>query len=85
MRFQPTYLAFAAATLAACAPVPSRTRVAPVHESRIVSSAEGRDVGYAVLADRAGNADVVFFGENHGDPATHRAELALLAEIGSRH
>lgn len=85
MRFPPTYLAFAAATLAACTPVSSTIGVAPAHESRIVSSAEGRDVGYAFLADRARDADVIFFGENHGDPATHRAELALLAAIGSRH
>ena len=28
-------------------------------------------------------ADVVFFGEQHDDPATHRAELAVLAALGN--
>lgn len=74
----------AAAVLAACAPARLATGPAPATESRVVHAASGRDVGLAALADAAARADVVFFGEQHGDPATHRAELALLAAVGAR-
>jgi uncharacterized iron-regulated protein len=36
------------------------------------------------MADAAAKADVVFFGEQHDDEETHRAELALLSAIGTR-
>jgi uncharacterized iron-regulated protein len=36
------------------------------------------------MADAAAKSDVVFFGEQHDDDETHRAELALLSAIGER-
>jgi uncharacterized iron-regulated protein len=42
-----------------------------------------RFITMADLVGRLSTADVVFFGEQHDDPATHRAELAYLAEIGA--
>lgn len=57
---------------------------APVSESRFFDVGTRRYVGFATLADAAAAADIVFFGEQHDDPATHRAELALLAAVGAR-
>ncbi|MBC7840905.1 MAG: ChaN family lipoprotein [Gemmatimonadaceae bacterium] len=51
---------------------------------RVVSAASGRTVSFAQMADDAAKADVVFFGEQHDDAETHRAELALLSAIGDR-
>lgn len=77
-------LSLATLFLTGCASGSLAPRVAPAAESRIVESRTGRDVSFAGLAEAARRADVLFFGENHGDPATHRAELAMLAEIGAR-
>ena len=38
----------------------------------------------AAMADALARHDVVFVGEQHDDPATHRLEEALLAEVGRR-
>ena len=57
---------------------------APATESRYVESASGRDISFKEFADAAARADVVFFGEMHDNPATHRAELALLSALASR-
>jgi uncharacterized iron-regulated protein len=51
---------------------------------RVVAASTGRDISSAEMADAAARADVVFFGEQHDDDETHRAELALLAAIGER-
>lgn len=51
---------------------------------RIYETKTGDFVPFARLAQAAGNVDVVFFGEQHDDPATHAAELAVLAAIGER-
>lgn len=56
----------------------------PAMESRYVSPATGRDLSFREFADAAARADVVFFGEMHDNPATHRAELALLSALASR-
>lgn len=78
-----------ALTLAAC----TGARVAPGGVSspvpynaslRVVSSVTARTVSFAQLADAAAKADVVFFGEQHDDDESHRAELALLSAIGER-
>ncbi|MEX2177362.1 MAG: ChaN family lipoprotein [Gemmatimonadaceae bacterium] len=76
----------AASVLAAgCAPgVPGGSAPAPAAESRIYDSGAARYVSLATLASAAAEMDVVFVGEQHDDPATHRAELALLAAIGAR-
>jgi uncharacterized iron-regulated protein len=48
----------------------------------------GRQVSEAEMLDQMAHADVVFVGEQHNDPATHRLELRLLqglyARVGSR-
>jgi uncharacterized iron-regulated protein len=53
-------------------------------ESRIYDTRAGRFIALPDLANAMANADVVFFGEQHDDPATHRAELSYLAELGAR-
>jgi len=72
--------------VAACAPsvAPGVSGPAPVPESRVFDSRAGRYVDFATLANAAAKADVVFFGEQHDDPATHRAELAFLAAVGAK-
>jgi uncharacterized iron-regulated protein len=52
---------------------------------RLVVSATGQTISYAQLAERVAPGDVVFFGEQHDDDESHRAELALLTAIGDRH
>lgn len=49
---------------------------------RAVELPSGTNVGFPALVQRALAADVVFFGENHDDPETHRVELGLLDAIG---
>lgn len=73
-----------AALAGACArpPAPNVAPV-PVSESRFYASAARRDVSFEAMLRAAARADVVFFGEQHDDPATHRAELAVLAGLGN--
>lgn len=56
----------------------------PATESRVYDSHARRYVDFQALVDAAAGVDVVFFGEQHDNPATHRAELALLAAVGAR-
>ena len=85
-------LAFA---LAACASAGSRATpvTSPATSSaasisvatpgyRIVSPAARGDVTMPQMLDRLSRADVVFFGEQHDDPETHRAEAEVLDAIG---
>ncbi len=78
-------LCSAVVALSACAPsAPVALGPAPVPESRVYGAGAARYVDFATLANAAAAVDIVFFGEQHDDPATHRAELALLAAIGAR-
>ena len=52
--------------------------------TRVVSAASGQTISFAQMADDAAKAGVVFFGEQHDDAESHRAELALLSAIGER-
>lgn len=52
-------------------------------ENRFYDSATGRDVTFEAMIRAASRSDVVFFGEQHDDPGTHRAELAVLAALGN--
>jgi uncharacterized iron-regulated protein len=70
--------------LAACTHGAPVRAPAPVPESRVFDTRAGQYVDFRTFADAAANADAVFFGEQHDDPATHRAELALLAAVGER-
>jgi uncharacterized iron-regulated protein len=49
---------------------------------RIYDTKTQRDVSFNDLMAAVARADMVFFGEQHDDPATHAAELAVLAGIG---
>jgi uncharacterized iron-regulated protein len=60
------------------APVPADAR------QRVVDASSGATIPFSRMADVAARADVVFFGEQHDDEETHRAELALLTAIGER-
>ena len=64
------------------APVPVAMNTAATQ--RVVAGESGRDITFAQMADAAARADVVFFGEQHDDAETHRAELELLTAIGDR-
>ncbi len=69
--------------VAACAP---RTGVTTVPVSvpgvRVVDLASGRDATFDALIERASTSDVLFVGEQHDDPETHRVELGILEAIG---
>jgi uncharacterized iron-regulated protein len=76
----------AGALLTACAggrTAPAST-IMPVSSQRVVASATGQTISFAQMADAAARADVVFFGEQHDDDESHRAEFALLSAIGER-
>ena len=72
-------------SVAACAPSLTATRsTAPSQtETRAYDTKAGRFIDVRALVSAMNDADVVFFGEQHDDPATHRAELAYLASVGA--
>ncbi len=80
-RLTPVVLAFVAG---ACAQAPAPS-IAPSRalESRIYATKARGDVSFETMMRSASRADVVFFGEQHDDPATHRAELSVLAALGN--
>jgi uncharacterized iron-regulated protein len=49
---------------------------------RVVTPATVSETTGSRMIDRLARADVVFFGEEHDDPETHRAEAELLEAIG---
>ncbi len=51
---------------------------------RVYDSKAARFISFEQLIDAGAKADVVFFGEQHDDPATHSAEAAVLAALGAR-
>ena len=75
------------AVLSGCAGAAASSSAAPSPPAtgqRVVDASSGRTIAFAQLADAAAKSDVVFFGEQHDDAETHRAELALLMAIGER-
>lgn len=70
------------ALLAAAAAAPATAQTAD--SLRVWDTRASRERPFAQLADSLARYDVVFVGEQHDDPATHRTELALLHAIGSR-
>ncbi len=72
-----------ATALSACA---SRSAVvtAPISVPgiRTVSVSSDTEVSFAALVSRLTSADVVFVGEQHDDPETHRVEFGLLDALG---
>jgi uncharacterized iron-regulated protein len=51
---------------------------------RVYDTKAQRFIPFAQLASAIASKDLVFFGEQHNDPATHAAETAVLAALGER-
>lgn len=51
---------------------------------RVYDSKAGSWSTFSTMTASLARADVVFFGEQHDDPDTHAAELAVLAALGER-
>lgn len=51
---------------------------------RVYDTGAKRFVSFAQFANAVATNDLVFFGEQHDDPATHAAEHAVLAALGER-
>ena len=51
---------------------------------RVFDTRKNQFVDFETLASRLAAADLVFVGEQHNDPATHRMELAILEGIARR-
>lgn len=51
---------------------------------RVVETRKQQVRDFELLATELARADVIFFGEQHDDPATHRMQLALLEAIARR-
>ena len=62
-------------------PVASPAATAPAG-LRVHASAANAPTSFDALVAAAAKSDIVFFGEQHDDPETHFAELALLEGIG---
>jgi uncharacterized iron-regulated protein len=58
--------------------------VAQDADPRVWDSRAGRWVQWGAMADALARHDVVFVGEQHDDPATHRAEARLLDALAAR-
>lgn len=54
----------------------------PASGYRIVAPATVTEVTRSQMIDKLARVDVVFFGEQHDDPETHRAEAEVLEAIG---
>ena len=86
-RFELTAVLSTLVLLTGCASAGRRIDTAPavpLTVQRVVSSASGKTIPFAEMADAVSKADMVFFGEQHDDDESHRAELALLQAIGQR-
>lgn len=57
---------------------------AQAREARVWDSRAGRWVEWGAMADALARHDVVLVGEQHDDPATHRAEARLLDALAAR-
>jgi uncharacterized iron-regulated protein len=64
-------------------PVP-RPLAAQAQEPRVWDAGAGAWTDLDRMADALARHDVVFVGEQHDDPATHRLEAALLEAVGRR-
>jgi uncharacterized iron-regulated protein len=51
---------------------------------RVFDTRKKQFIDFETLASRLAGADLVFIGEQHNDPATHRMELAILEGIARR-
>ncbi len=94
MRWGPVLLLMSASALAAQAsgsppqgsPLTPDTRsLTPGYTPhRVYDTRHKQFIDFETLAARLGAADLVFVGEEHNDPATHRMELAILEGLARR-
>jgi uncharacterized iron-regulated protein len=94
MRLAPFALLLSASPLAAQAPgsVPQGIPLNPESSilnpgytpHRVYDTHKKQFIDFETLASRLARADLVFVGEEHDDPATHRMELAILEGVARR-
>jgi uncharacterized iron-regulated protein len=66
-------------------PVPSPQSLVPSYTPhRVFDTKHKNFIDFETLVSRLSAADLVFVGEQHDDPATHRMELAILEGIARR-
>ena len=66
-------------------PAPSTQLPAPSYTPhRVYDTRKKQFIEFETLAQRLAAADIVFVGEQHDDPATHRMELAILEGVARR-
>jgi uncharacterized iron-regulated protein len=67
-------------------PIPSSQLPAPTSYTphRVYDTRKKQFIEFETLASRLAAADIVFVGEQHDDPATHRMELAILEGVSRR-
>ena len=84
LRFTRLTVASALLIASACSPAGLRLSTSPSPAAlRIYDVRASRFIPFHQLVSDIAAADVVFFGEQHNDPATHAAEAALLAAVGT--
>lgn len=86
-RSQSLFIGAIALFTTACASGGRATTVSPADAPaalRIYDTKAKRFVSFGQFANTVASNDMVFFGEQHNDPATHAAELAVLAALGER-
>jgi uncharacterized iron-regulated protein len=94
MRLVPCLLLLSTSTLAAQGSGSPPPGSSPTHESsiltpsyvphRVYDTRKKRFIDFETLTSRLAAADLVFVGEQHDDPATHRMELAILEGVARR-
>lgn len=70
------------APLLACGPRAAPVTVPIAVPGVRVVDRSGQPASFGALVEQAAAADIVFFGEQHDDPETHRVEFGLLDAIG---
>lgn len=81
---RPILFAIVIVSSAACVPAsaPVAPAPGPAPRYRVVATSSREETTFERMAARLARAKVVFFGEQHDDPATHAAEVELLDAIG---
>ena len=77
-----------AATLAAGAAKNANASAPPKNERdawRVFDAQTGKEIKWSDLSKRLADARIIFMGEQHDDPETHRAELTLLQTVAETH
>lgn len=76
---------FGAAAQASSPSSPGPNSLAPSYTPhRVYDTRKKQFIDFEALASRLASADIVFVGEQHDDPATHRMELAILEGMARR-